>query len=160
MIDIPKIERESFFPADCIATIHLRPPGDAGQDFMAPALFWRIAMDVTHQQRPRTDKAHVASKDVPEFRELVEAGAAQEGTKSGDPMFVNHGSGIVCGEHGPKFVEYKGPASEPWSLLAKKNRTSHGDSHAHSNNEHQWQCQYQAQRSDHEVQAALPDWDL
>src|SRR5437763_15598477 len=113
MIDIPKIERESFFPADCIATIHLRPPGDAWQDFMAPALFWRIPMDVTHQQKPRTDNAHVASKDVPEFRELVEAGPAQEGTKSGDPMLVNHGSGTDCGAQARKFVGHKGPGSEP-----------------------------------------------
>lgn len=45
---------------------------------MAMSLFRIIERQVLHQQRSRPDYSHVALEDVEEFRELVEARAAEE----------------------------------------------------------------------------------
>ena len=78
VMDIPEVEREAFLPVNRVPAIHLCPPGYAWQDFVASMLFRGIAIEVMHQERTWPDKTHLASKDVPEFWELVEAAAAQE----------------------------------------------------------------------------------
>ena len=47
-------------------------------------LFHRVARDVADHQRPGTDEAHFAAKDVDELGKLVEPGPAHESREPGD----------------------------------------------------------------------------
>src|SRR3954468_11715657 len=65
--------------------VHLRPSGDAGLDAVAV----RIALDpgAEHVDElgplgARAHEAHLATDDVDQLRQLVEAGAAQEGAEA------------------------------------------------------------------------------
>ena len=45
--------------------------------FLPARLFWSIALDIVHDQRPRADQAHVAAQHIPKFRQFIQAGLAQ-----------------------------------------------------------------------------------
>ena len=117
VVDVPDIVFEFFLPADGIATIDLRPAGDAGAHLVAAGLFRRVAVEVFHQQRARPDQAHVALEDVEQFGEFVEAGGAQEFAEGGQALvvgeqvplrvaLVGHGAELV---HGERFTMHAGP---------------------------------------------------
>ena len=49
MFHIPDIVLELLFPADSVAPVDLRPPGDPGTDFVAPRLPGSIQRQILHQ---------------------------------------------------------------------------------------------------------------
>ena len=78
VLDVLQIEVNLCFPSDGVAPAHLRKPAEALPHGVPPALFGRHEHHVTHKLRSRPDYGHVALEDVEEFRELVEARAAEE----------------------------------------------------------------------------------
>src|SRR5690554_3412032 len=74
MIDIPDIQAELFFPRNRVSPVDLRPSSNARLNLMPSRLFGRVAVQVVHQQRARTDQTHVALKHVDQLRQLIEAG--------------------------------------------------------------------------------------
>src|SRR5258708_16318273 len=88
MIYIPDIHCEFVLPTYSVSTINLGPPRDAGKHFMAAHLKGRIAPQVTNQEWPWTDDAHLAANDVDQFRQLIQACATQKTSKWPDPRTV------------------------------------------------------------------------
>ena len=56
-----------------------------GQHLEPAALAIGVLLDLVAQRRPRADHAHVAADDVPELRQLVDRGAAEEAADARDP---------------------------------------------------------------------------
>ena len=71
VVDIPDVEAELLIPRKCVATIDLRPAGDARTDLVAARLLVRIARKVPRGERARANEGHLAGKDVQKLRQLV-----------------------------------------------------------------------------------------
>ena len=76
MVDIPDVIGELLLPAQGIAAVDLGPAGDARLHLHASRLEGVVERQVTHQQGPRADDAHVAAQHVDELGELVDGVAA------------------------------------------------------------------------------------
>ena len=64
VVDVPDVEAKLLFPRKGVASVHLRPAGDAWTNLVAARLFGRIARKVSRGERARADKGHLAGKDV------------------------------------------------------------------------------------------------
>ena len=60
------------------ATVDLREARDSGLYLVAAMVFRRILLDQLRDLRARPNKRHVATEDVPEVRQLIEAARAEE----------------------------------------------------------------------------------
>jgi hypothetical protein len=137
VIDIPDIEGQAIVPGQVRAPVDLRPAGDAGQHCVTPPLFHRVARDVSHQQRPRTDEAHLAAKDVDELRQLVETGPADEPGEPGNRRAGRHlnaaasvrptATGRVAHLHRPELQDREGHAVATRSDLAEDDWSAHAE---------------------------------
>ena len=102
MIDVPVVEADSFIPINGSAAIHLGPAGDPGPDIEHPALNLCILCNgpgMIGQRRSGTDKAHIASDNVDELRQLIKGMTAKKAAHPGNTeiMFiaVNPASGML-----------------------------------------------------------------
>ena len=86
--DVLEVVGDFRFPGDGVASVHLRKAAEALPHGVAAALFGRHEDHVAHELRPGPDYGHVAPQDVEEFRQLVEAGAAEEPAVGGEPLVV------------------------------------------------------------------------
>lgn len=86
--DVPGVHGDAFFVGGVAAAAGLPHAGDAGQDHAVLAEVFAVALDLGRDDGPRADETHVAADDVPELRELVEAGLAQEGAELRDARVV------------------------------------------------------------------------
>jgi hypothetical protein len=68
VVDVPDVEAEFLLPRKGVATVDLRPAGDAGTNFMASRLLGRIARKVSRRERARADEGHLAGKDMQKLR--------------------------------------------------------------------------------------------
>src|SRR5260221_7636224 len=101
-------------------------PGHILQPFedAAPPRF-----DLAGPQRPRPHKAHVAAKDVPQLRELVHRGRAQEAADARHPGIVlrrldRADPRLGVGAHRTELERHERMAREPDALLAEEHRTA------------------------------------
>lgn len=78
VLDVLQIEVNLCFPGDGVASANLSKSAESLTYGVAFALFGGHENHVTHELRSRPDYGHVALEDVEEFRELVEARAAEE----------------------------------------------------------------------------------
>ena len=88
----------------------LRPAGDPGQHLEPAPLPVGVPLDLVAERRPRPDQAHVAADDVPELRQLVERGAAEEAAGARDPAvaLVDRVAGALllgADDHRPQLQE-------------------------------------------------------
>lgn len=86
--DVPGVHGDALFVGGVAAAAGLPHAGDAGQDHAVLAEVVAVALDFFGDNRARADEAHVAADDVPELRQLVEAGLTQEGAELGDARVV------------------------------------------------------------------------
>ena len=109
LVHILYIECESFLPAQEIAAVRLRQTGKSRTDFMPPVLGFGIQRKILYKQRPRTDQAHVASKDIVKLRQFVKACATKKLTELGKPYLIRQqiSVGIPCVGHGTEFIQTK-----------------------------------------------------
>lgn len=92
---------------------------------------------------PRTDKAHLPAKDIPQLRKLVKTGAAQEsadacaaGIARDRPNRTEVAFGFFM--HRPKFDERESPAAESHAPLPIEDRTSIAETHSQGDHGEQW----------------------
>lgn len=78
VLDVLQIEVNLCFPSDGVASANLSKSAESLTYGVAFALFGGHENHVTHELGSRPDYGHVALEDVEEFREFVEAGAAEE----------------------------------------------------------------------------------
>lgn len=86
--DVPGVHGDALFVGGVAAAAGLPHAGDAGQYHAVLAEVVAVALDFLRDDRARADEAHVAADDVPELRQLVEAGLAEEGAELGDARVV------------------------------------------------------------------------
>lgn len=86
--DVPGVHGDALFVGGVAAAAGLPHAGDAGQDHAVLAEVVAVALDLFGDDGPWSDEAHVAADDVPELRQLVEAGLAEEGAELGDARVV------------------------------------------------------------------------
>jgi hypothetical protein len=84
---------------------------------MAAGLFRRVAVKVNCRQWAWPDQAHLALEHVPELRQLIEAGASQELSPSGQAILV----AAFAVAHGAELKYRKGASSSACTVLPKKN---------------------------------------
>lgn len=72
--DVPGVHGDAFFVGGVAAAAGLPHAGDAGEDHAVLAEVFAVALNLGRDDGPRAYEAHVAADDVPELRELVEAG--------------------------------------------------------------------------------------
>ena len=127
--DVPGVHGDAFFVGGVAAAAGLPHAGDAGQDHAVLAEVFAVALNLSRDDGPRAYEAHVATDDVPELRELVEAGLAEEGAEFRDARVVLElevgfpfltGLGVLCEvflegllgvrDHGLEFVAREEPA--------------------------------------------------
>ena len=133
VVHVPDVIAEFVLPGDGVASVDLRPTRQAGISIVAAHLFGRISFKVFHQQRARTNQAHLTAQDVEEFGQLVQAEGAQETPEAGQTLGVGEQVpgqvGCVC--HGPEFIDKKRLSLVSRSLLAKQDgspkKGAHGD---------------------------------
>ena len=78
VLDVLQIEVNLCFPSDGVASADLSKSAESLTYGVAFALFGGHENHVAHELGPRPDYGHIALEDVEEFRELVEARAAEE----------------------------------------------------------------------------------
>lgn len=86
--DVPGVHGDALFVGGVAAAAGLPHAGDAGQDHAVLAEVVAVALDFFGDDWARANEAHVAADDVPELRQLVEAGLTQEGAELGDARVV------------------------------------------------------------------------
>ena len=86
--DVPGVHGDALFVSGVAAAAGLPHAGDAGQDHAVLAEVVAVALDFLGDDWAWADEAHVAADDVPELRQLVEAGLPEEGAEFGDARVV------------------------------------------------------------------------
>ena len=78
MLYIPEVEFKLALPREAIATVDLGPARDARARFVATRLLRRVPLQINGGEGAGADEAHFTTQDVPEFRQLVQAGGPQK----------------------------------------------------------------------------------
>src|SRR5690606_19069488 len=86
--DIAAVELHALVVVDIAAAAHLPEAGNAGTNGSIMVNLVGIADHLVLHDRTRPDKAHVATDDVDELGQFVEAGDAQEAPKPRDARVV------------------------------------------------------------------------
>ena len=136
LIDVLHVQLHPALEWNAAAAHHLPQAGDPRLDAEAPAMPRSIeGFVVTYRQRPWTDQAHIAHKNVDELRQLVDAGFAQEAADRRDARIIANleyrAADLVqvfqtgelpfrIGNHGAKFVEPEATLVDTHALLGEK----------------------------------------
>src|SRR6478736_5266025 len=94
MTQIPEVVgklRGRLVGAGGIALTHLSPAGQARLDQVPTCPVGKVLAELREELGPlwaRADERHVAAKDVPKLRQLVESQAAHHAARSGEPRIV------------------------------------------------------------------------
>src|SRR5262245_29626724 len=109
VVDVPDVEPESVLPGLVVAPVDLCPAGDPGANLVAARLLGRVQGQILDEQRPRADDAHVPAHDVPQLRQLVEAGASQKPAEPRQPLGIGKRPALRVDRvrHGPELEESK-----------------------------------------------------
>ena len=83
---------------------------------MAARLLWRVALQIDGRQWTGADQAHLAGDYIPQLREFIQAGRAQELP----PRRQALGVGSVAFKHGTEFEDVKGLAVKACPGLPEK----------------------------------------
>ena len=122
MVDIPDIEFEFLFPGDGIPAVNLSPTSDSRLDFLAPQLFRRVAMQILHEQRPGSHKAHLTVQDVQQFGQLVQRSGSEKPADSGESFVIRQKItvAITVIVHSAELEDSKWFPVQPGPQLAEK----------------------------------------
>src|SRR6185503_11475394 len=130
------------------APIHLPEAGNAGKHAKSLHLPGRVTLDLVGERRPRPDETHVTFEHVPQLRQLVDAGLAQERAEPGNAgvasdledwtlhlieMFELGFASLGVREHRAELIEPERAAVETAALLDENCRSARGDSHRYCN---------------------------
>ncbi len=118
MIYVPHIERELILPCDAVATVYLRPPGNARDYVVAMPLPGAVQGKILHEEWPRADKTHLTESDIEQLREFIQRCFSHERAERCEPLFVAEKlpAGIALVVHSPEFDYTKDllTITNPW----------------------------------------------
>src|SRR5207244_13138888 len=109
----------------------LRKAGYARSDVVTPHLLGGVPRQVLHQQRTRSDEAHLASEHIPELGQFIEARASQESAESPEAQRVRKRTTFVVAHvaHRAEFQYRERPAATSWSCLSEEHGSTHDEGH-------------------------------
>src|SRR5262245_56677206 len=115
VVDVPDVELDPVRPRERGAAVDLGPAGEPGPHLEAAALVLVVLLDLVAERRPRADDAHVAANHIPELRQLVDGGPAQEAPDARDPRVAQ----VDCrtGAHPLRAFDHR-PELEHLEVLA------------------------------------------
>src|SRR4051812_27880541 len=110
--------------------------------------------------RARPDEGHIASDDVPELWQLIQAGLAQPSSHTGyarvSSLRLRHAAGIGCfNEHRPEFQDFKAAAVGSVAALTEEHRPRRGQLDRKRDRAQAGREQGQQERGDNNIEAAL-----
>lgn len=172
--DVPSIHGDALFVGGVAAAAGLPHAGDAGQNHAVLAEIDAVALDFFGDNWARADEAHVAADDVPELRQLVEAGLAQEGAELRDarvvlelkvrfPLLAGLGvlgkvflQGFLCvWDHGLELIARKEPAIFADALVGEDDMALVVDGDDEEEGQQDGRYQDAAEYGEEDIEAAL-----
>ncbi len=121
MVDIPQVQRQALLHDNVAPATDLGQPGEAGPDVVSPCFLVVVHVQVPHEQRSGSDKAHVSCKDVPKLGKLVEAGPAQNTSEPCRPLRVIEKAPVTPSRlvHCPELEQHERAGQVAGPLLAE-----------------------------------------
>lgn len=106
-LDVLEVVRNLRFPGDGVAPVNLCETAEALAHGVAATLLGGHEDHVANELRPRPDYGHVALQNIEEFREFVEARAAQELAVPGEAHVIGEQItlGVAGVRHGAELHE-------------------------------------------------------
>jgi len=106
---------------------------------MSPALKLRVTRQIFGKQRAGTYQAHVASDNVPKLWQLIQAGAAEKSSDSGETAFVGlkFALNVPSREHCSELIHRETSPAETDAVVPEQNMSTHGNSDGTGNEHHE-----------------------
>src|SRR4051812_29112712 len=82
------VESDHVVESELVSPADLPEAGETGLDGEAAVPAPLVVIELVRDGRPRADKRHLASQDVEELGQLIQAPAPEEPTHRGDPLVV------------------------------------------------------------------------
>ena len=157
VIYIPDVQFEPILPRQFVPAMNLGQTRDAWADFVPSGLLRRVAFQVLDEQRPWSNETHIAAHDVPEFRQLIQAGTAQEPSEACQAQRVWQKNFIAVPEvgHRPELDNCERAAAKAWALLPEQDRGPMQEPDEHTNSRKYWDEKQERGRGGCEVEGSL-----
>src|SRR5665647_3253733 len=125
MVHIFHVEPELVLPAQRVAAGDLGQAGETGPNLVPTGLLGRVTVQVLHEQGPGTDQRDVASDDVPQGGQLVDAGRSQPVTQWCHPRgVISRPAGGVILQHRTELDHDERLCVQSWATLLEEHRAA------------------------------------
>ena len=81
---------------------------------MPPHLFLRVIREIDCGEWPRPHNTHISYEDVPEFRQFIQAGCAENSTELREPLLISQDINTLFDALKPLFICELPPISCLW----------------------------------------------
>ena len=163
VLDVHEVVDEFVVRGGVVLGEDLGEAGDAGLDVVAVGVLGVLRGELLDEVRAlgaRADEAHVAVEDVPDLRQFVEAGGADEGADARDARVVV-GRELRAREflgvdaHRAELVDLVGPAEAAGADLAVEGRAAVFELDGDGDGHHERQGEDEGDAREHDVDGAL-----
>ena len=163
VLDVHEVVDELVVGRGVVLGEDLGEAGDAGLDVVAVGVLGVSLGELLDEVRAlgaRPDEAHVAVEDVPDLRQLVEAGGADEGADARDARVVvsrELRAGVLLGvdAHRAELVDLVGLAEAAGADLAVEGRAAVLELDGEGDGDHERQGKDEGDAGEHDVDGAL-----
>ena len=163
VLDVHEVVDEFVVRGGVVLGEDLGEAGDAGLDVVAVGVLGILLGELLDEVRAlgaRTDEAHVAVEDVPDLRQFVEAGGADEGADARDARVVvgrELRAGVLLGvdAHRAELVDLVGLAEAAGADLAVEGRAAVFELDGDGDGHHERQGEDEGDAREHDVDGAL-----
>ena len=159
MVDVPNVEGQSLIPAHGVPAVDDRPPCHSRQNVVPPALLLSVSLQIHRQEGAGSDQAQLASNDVQELRQFVDARRAKELAETGQSLLVGEKFAIQPTRfiHRSQLDDLECLFVEADPRLTKENRGTHRGANGNGCDAKDGGCRHQEARSDGPIDHLLHD---
>lgn len=124
---------------------------------MAACLFGRVKREILHQERPRTDEAHVAAQHVEQARQLIQAGRPQHAPERRQSHIIRQrvSSPIDRIEHRPELDHLEGLTMQSRAHLPEEHWTPELAPDENRDDDQHWAERDDRRQRRHEIKYTL-----
>ena len=151
--DVLLVERHARVPLELVATMDLSMPRDPGRHRMPRELLCTETAQIVGRQRAGTDDAHVTAHDVPQARQLVQAGGPDEPTEAGQAVLVVASALRARMAHGAELPQGEDPSALGHAFLGEEDGPAHREEHPEGDHPHRDRCDHEAPEGEHRLDA-------
>ena len=159
MVDVPNVEGQSLIPPYGVPAVDDRPPCHPWQNVVPPALLLSVSLQIHRQEGAGSDQAQLASNDVQELRQFVDARRAKELAETGQSLLVGEKLTIQPTRflHRSQLDDFECLFVEAHARLTKENRGTHRGANGNGREAKDGGCCHQEARSDGPIDHLLHD---